>query len=204
MVPVPPNGASPKEPVPVSSLENVPVPLSGSQRVPVPVSGPGSAVATEPVPAASPEIAAQIRAALPTYGEVDKPASPPPVQEAAAEPQMPHPIPRLHGINGDRQFRPPNGLEVLTDKGRQELAMDTYLGKKDGLDRGLLNRWTLPELWAKIPVLKYLPLPIPAITNEERALDLELDEQSAGAVRDELEFGGLDRVELNAQTTGQR
>jgi hypothetical protein len=60
--------------------------------------------------------------------------------------------------------------EVLTDKGMAELAMNRYLGPADGIDRGLLNAFTLPGLWKKIPVLGRIPCPLPGMTNETRAM----------------------------------
>jgi len=62
--------------------------------------------------------------------------------------------------------------EVLTDKGMAELAMNRYLGPADGIDRGLLNVFTLPGLWKKIPVLGRIPCPLPGMTNETRAMRL--------------------------------
>jgi hypothetical protein len=60
--------------------------------------------------------------------------------------------------------------EVLTDKGRAELAMNRYLGPADGIDRGLLNAYTLPGLWKKIPVLGRIPCMLGGMTNETRAM----------------------------------
>jgi hypothetical protein len=144
--------------------------------------------------AASPEIAAEIRAALPSYGETPKAPAPAPAP-SEAEQEMAAKIPRLRA--GTRQQRPPNGEEVLTAKGKEELAMDQYLGRPDGFDRGFLNRYTLPQLWQKIPVLKYLACPIPAVTNEDRAMALKADDQYFGALREETEFGGLSEAERN-------
>jgi hypothetical protein len=62
--------------------------------------------------------------------------------------------------------------EVLTDKGRAELAMNRYLGPADGIDRGLLNAFTLPGLWKKIPVLGRIPCLLGGMTNETRAMQL--------------------------------
>jgi hypothetical protein len=144
--------------------------------------------------AASPEIAAEIRAALPVYGETPQaPAAAPAPSEA--EQEMAAKIPRLRA--GTRQSRPPNGEEVLTAQGKTELAMDQYLGRPDGFDRGLLNRYTIPQLWQMIPVLKYLPCPIPAVTNEVRAMALKADDQYFGALHEETEFSGLSEAERN-------
>jgi len=47
--------------------------------------------------------------------------------------------------------------EVLTRKGEEATAMDEYLGDAHGFDRDVLNRFTLTQLWQKIPMLGVLP-----------------------------------------------
>ena len=64
----------------------------------------------------------------------------------------------------------PPPTEVMTQRELTRMAMDHYLGSVDGLDRGFLNRFTLGELWRKIPVLGVIPFPIPTISNEDRAM----------------------------------
>ncbi len=69
---------------------------------------------------------------------------------------------------------PPPTDQVLTRKGEEEAAMDEYLGDTRGLDRGVLNRFTLPQLWRKIPVLGVLPFVGTElqISNQERAMQI--------------------------------
>jgi hypothetical protein len=72
-----------------------------------------------------------------------------------------------------RDARVPNGDQILTAKGRAEIAMNKYLGPADGLDRGVLNRYTLRQLWQKIPIIGGLPFvgtPV-QMSNEQRAFD---------------------------------
>jgi hypothetical protein len=72
-----------------------------------------------------------------------------------------------------RDAKVPSPEQILTYEGRAKIAMDEYLG--DGLDRGVLNRFTLKQLWMKIPILRSLPIEFvgtPArMSNEERAFD---------------------------------
>jgi hypothetical protein len=44
------------------------------------------------------------------------------------------------------------------------------LGDTNSLDRGILNHFTFPELWSKIPVLRFVPCPLPGLTNGQRAM----------------------------------
>ena len=70
----------------------------------------------------------------------------------------------------------PREEDVLTLKGQAEADMDEYLGDRHGLDRGVLNRYTLPELWRKIPVLGVLPFAgtQKSISNADRAKPMRL------------------------------
>jgi len=71
--------------------------------------------------------------------------------------------------------RLPSSDEILSQKGRAEALMDKYLGARDGLDRGILNRITLAELWGKIPILRLINFigPPGSMSNEERAAALQ-------------------------------
>ncbi|MDE3084644.1 MAG: hypothetical protein KGJ37_05425, partial [Verrucomicrobiota bacterium] len=69
----------------------------------------------------------------------------------------------------------PSEAQMLTPKGRTEMMMNRYLGRANGLDRGLLNRVTLPELWQKIPILGRIPFNAGGMTNEARAMMLYED-----------------------------
>jgi hypothetical protein len=67
----------------------------------------------------------------------------------------------------------PRERQIMTYKGWTEPLVDKYLGPADGIDRGVLNRLTLAQLWAKIPILGKLPFVGTAVTmsQSERALD---------------------------------
>jgi hypothetical protein len=72
-----------------------------------------------------------------------------------------------------RESKIPTEERILSYKGSAKVAMDRYLGPADGFDRGVLNRFTLPQLWKKIPILGWLPfVGTPAeMSNEERGFD---------------------------------
>jgi len=147
--------------------------------------------------AASPDVKAEITAGLPAFGQTPKaPDKPAP---DAQELQMAAHIKRLP----QKPARPPQGEEVLTAKGKADAAMNEYLGKSDDFDRGFINRVTLPELWNKIPLLKYLPCPLPGITNEERAEAIKRDVDFHQALRDEADFSSLDKVEQTAMPAAE-
>gem|GEM_PF-7022278 len=69
----------------------------------------------------------------------------------------------------------PNEDQIPTSKAKAKIAMDKYLGPPDGLDRGFLNRYTLRQLWMRIPILRGLPIEFVGtpvrMSNEDRALD---------------------------------
>jgi hypothetical protein len=72
-----------------------------------------------------------------------------------------------------REAKPPQERQIITYKGWTEPLVDKYMGPSDGIDRGVLNRFTLAQLWAKIPILGKLPFigtPV-SMTISERALD---------------------------------
>jgi hypothetical protein len=72
-----------------------------------------------------------------------------------------------------RDVKIPDQDQILTYKGKAKIAMNKYIGPYDGLDRGVLNRYTLQELWQKIPILGALPfVGTPAhMSNEARGFD---------------------------------
>ena len=72
-----------------------------------------------------------------------------------------------------RESKLPTTEKVLTYKGRTKILMDEFMGDSDGMDRGVLNRYTLAQLWAKIPILGRLPFIGTAFNMSvgERALD---------------------------------
>jgi hypothetical protein len=67
----------------------------------------------------------------------------------------------------------PSSRQIVTYKGWTSPLVDKYMGPSDGIDRGVLNKYTLAQLWTKIPVLGRLPfVGTPAqMTISERALD---------------------------------
>ena len=69
-----------------------------------------------------------------------------------------------------RESRPLNDEQMRAIDGNANLAMRRYLGGTNSLDRGILNHFTFPELWGKIPLLRSLPCPLPGMTNQERAM----------------------------------
>jgi hypothetical protein len=67
----------------------------------------------------------------------------------------------------------PSQRQMLTYRGWTQPLIDKYMGPSDGLDRGVLNRLTLAQIWKKIPILGALPFigtPV-QMTIPERALD---------------------------------
>jgi hypothetical protein len=113
-----------------------------------------------------------IAAGLPRYGEI-------PSVPASAEPATTVEVDVL-GIVVLSEFavaatRLPSPEEVAGPGGRAEALMRKQLGHRDGLDRGVLNRITLPELWRKIPVLRLINFvgPPGSLSNAERAAALE-------------------------------
>jgi hypothetical protein len=67
----------------------------------------------------------------------------------------------------------PRDHQLDTFSGWTQPLVDKYMGPSDGLDRGVLNRFTLAQLWAKIPILGRLPFVGTAaqMSVGERALD---------------------------------
>jgi rhomboid family GlyGly-CTERM serine protease len=134
--------------------------------------GPAAAPAPPPVAHAerpsdrpvSPYIAAELATTIPKY------EPPPPVAAASPAPdpnalRMPPYLVRAPKL--------PTPEEVLTTKGLAGIAMDRYLGPADALDRGVLNHFTLVQLWQQIPALGRVPfVPFGSISNEARAIEL--------------------------------
>ncbi|MBS0662600.1 MAG: hypothetical protein JSR48_05005 [Verrucomicrobia bacterium] len=98
-----------------------------------------------------------------------------------------------------REPRVPDQREMLTEKGRDAVAMNTYLGPSDGLDRGFLNAFTLVGAWKKIPLLNRLPIvPFGSMTNEERAREIYDREERR---KQFLELMGLDAMAKQTEKT---
>jgi hypothetical protein len=71
-----------------------------------------------------------------------------------------------------RETRIPSDTKILTYKGRTRILMDKYMGPSDGIDRGVLNRVTISQLWGKIPILGRIPFGMAVeMSVSERALD---------------------------------
>jgi hypothetical protein len=107
------------------------------------------------------------------------------VKDAPVNPAAPHAAPaRQKPAVGEvtslpaftvRESKMQREEKFLTYKARTKILMDAYMGDSDGLDRGVLNRFTLAQLWKKIPVLSMLPIEFVGtdfhMSAEERALD---------------------------------
>jgi hypothetical protein len=118
----------------------------------------------------SPYLSAAISDGLPTFKaaprlpDVSLTAVPAPQAEAAAMDTVEMPKYVV------RESRPLNQDQLLIITGKANFAMNRYLGDTNSLDRGVLNHFTFPELWSEIPVLKFLPCPLPGLTNQQRAM----------------------------------
>lgn len=77
-----------------------------------------------------------------------------------------------------REPKLPKPEEVMSPRALETLAMQRYLGNEDGLDRGVLNLFTVKSLWKKLPVLGRYPL-LGFATNEERAIAIYRAEKQA-------------------------
>jgi len=125
--------------------------------------------------ASSPDLAAAISSGLPKYvpkkgepsGPKDKDSHVLP-KAGAADPTI-SVLPTMTVT----ETRLPTDERILTYEGKAEKVVAAYMGDSDGLDRGVLNRFTLRQLWQKIPLLGRLPfVGTPgSMTNEERAYD---------------------------------
>lgn len=161
-----------------------------------------TAFASDTAPPASTELKSLIKAGLPVFGTKpadlavsDKAVSPAPaVSEAAASPGVVRMDPYVM-----LDKRPLTDEAVMTDKSWADFAMDKYLGGIDQFDRGLLNAYTLPELWAKIPIVGRLPFAgTPGtLTNEERAMRLLRLDQKADILKEQKDFEVLGRSEAS-------
>jgi len=86
--------------------------------------------------------------------------------------------------------RLPDATEVMTRKALAEVAMNKYLGSKDGLDRGFLNRFTLPQLIGMIPLIGGF-LPKIGVTNEDRALQRYYEDERLRKMNSLLDLGTI-------------
>ncbi|HKB90900.1 MAG TPA: hypothetical protein VKC60_10335 [Opitutaceae bacterium] len=78
-----------------------------------------------------------------------------------------------------------NLLPRLDRKDEEEKAMKQYLGTSNGFDRGVLNRFTLTQLWREIPVFGRIPfVPFGSVSNEDRAMALRGEDDRLLAIGD--------------------
>jgi len=91
-----------------------------------------------------------------------------------------------------REPRVPTPEDVRTPRGLQVYAMNKYLGSRTGFSRGVLNRYTLAEGWARatkhIPILNWFEW---ATSPEKRALDMYYDDEVRKKMRDLYELQAI-------------
>ena len=149
-------------------------------------------------------IAALIKAGLPVFKANPADLSVPegavgPRPAASAEIPPPAGVVRMNPYVMLEQ-KPLTEESARSDIGIADYAMDTYIGGIDELDRGFLNAYTLPELWAKIPILGALPFAgAPGtVTNQERAMRLYRLEQKAEILKEQQDFDAIGKLEAEA------
>jgi hypothetical protein len=132
--------------------------------------------------AASPNISSMISAGLPKYEppsttkpRADQPQPADAFMGPAAERQDGHEdskatIVRLPSMIV-RDPKLPDKSEILTKQEMARQGMATYIGPEDGLDRGVLNLFTVADLWQRLPFFGHYPL-LGFETNEQRGLRL--------------------------------
>ena len=81
-----------------------------------------------------------------------------------------------------RDRKLPKESEILTDQEKARRGMDTYIGPENGLDRGVLNLFTIASLWQRVPFFGRFNI-ADYKTNEQRGLEL----YKAAERRQELE-----------------
>ncbi len=81
-----------------------------------------------------------------------------------------------------RDRRLPKASEVMTNAEKARLGMELYIGPENGLDRGVLNLFTVKSLWQRLPFFGRFPL-LGFETNEQRGLRLYQEVE----LREELE-----------------
>jgi hypothetical protein len=131
-------------------------------------------VAEDETHTTSARISEEISAGLPKFvPKKDQAPAPDTPANPAAKPVAADPTISVLPTVTVRETRLPSADRVLTYEGKAEKVVAAYMGDSDGLDRGVLNRYTLKQLWQKIPFLGGLPFvgtPV-RMTNAERAYD---------------------------------
>jgi hypothetical protein len=92
-----------------------------------------------------------------------------------------------------REARPLNQDQLQVITGKANIAMFRYFGDWNSLDRGVLNHFTFPELWSEVPVLKFLPCPLPGLTNQQRAMARYREDERLSLKDDLMSLESLDR-----------
>jgi len=137
----------------------------------------------------SPTVAVMLDAAMPKYA--------PPA--AGPNKQLPTPTKEEAKPRNDivhlsqyivRDERPPTNEDLMTKSGREQWAMNTYLGSPHDFDRGVLNHTTLDQLWAKIPVIGKVPF-FGSTSNESRAMAHYYDEGLPGEIKELSQLDAL-------------
>ena len=153
--------------------------------------GQGLLKATEDAHLVSPYLAAAIADGLPRFEPAPKSSD---ALLTAATPPQAEPSPL--GIVRMPQYvvreaRPLNQEQLQVITGNANIAMKRYLGDTNSLDRGILNHFTFPGLWSKIPVLSFLPCPLPGLTNQQRAMQRYREDERLSLKDDLLSLESL-------------
>jgi hypothetical protein len=133
-------------------------------------------------------LAAKLPPYDPTKREAPKPAESSPVltDTAPTDPNIVQ-LPKVIINEG----RLPTPEEILTEAALAEIAMNRYLGSKDGLDRGFLNRFTIAQFWQKVPILGKIAPGLFGVTNEQRAMSLYRIDQQLRKKQNMLDLGSM-------------
>ena len=142
--------------------------------------------------AISPHVAALLAATAPKFETPDPAAMKPEVARMDISADKPaNGIIRLPSYMV-REPRLPTPEQVMTARAVEQYAMKKYLGPENGLDRGVLNLFTIAQFWRKIPVIgQILPPPFLSITNEERAMMFYAEDERLRKMNDFSEMATL-------------
>ncbi|HUR60457.1 MAG TPA: hypothetical protein VM029_22230 [Opitutaceae bacterium] len=150
---------------------------------------PGAPEQPRPPSAISPHVRAILRANTPSYQPVSAASA---ASEAPADKTAPDNDPGV--VRMPKYFvqesKLPKPADVMTRRALEEMAMNKYLGSRDGLDRGFLNRFTIPGLLRKIPIIgPYLPSI--GMTNEERAMSRYYEDERLRKMGDLMDLSTI-------------
>lgn len=144
--------------------------------------GPGQGGATM-----SPQMRAVLKATLPNQGTF-VPAPPKPATELVSfHPETDTSIIRLpkYIVN---EARTPTAKEATSPQGLAAMAMDKYLGSKDGLDRGFLNHFTLGQIPLVGGIFEMFGL---SIRNEDRAMQRYYEDERLRRMTELLDLSSV-------------